>query len=140
MSLYWDYQNVRVSPEQANILLSFAKAKGRLGHKRVYSDWQHENQSCAKALAGLGFNRLNVSSLVKNSVDNRLIADCIAEVSVTQSPDIFILVSGDGDFASLVHVLRRLGKKIIVFAQIGNANKKLTEIADEFYFVNDFLI
>ncbi|PLZ81017.1 hypothetical protein CBP16_11160, partial [Fischerella thermalis WC217] len=45
-----------------------------------------------------------------------LISDLIDDVHKHQSPNIVILVSGDGDFANSVSVLRQLGKKVIVMA------------------------
>ncbi|RDH50997.1 hypothetical protein CBF18_10940, partial [Mastigocladus laminosus WC112] len=46
-----------------------------------------------------------------------LISDLIDDVHKHQSPNIVILVSGDGDFANSVSVLRQLGKKVIVMAR-----------------------
>ncbi|WP_272938939.1 NYN domain-containing protein, partial [Fischerella thermalis] len=50
------------------------------------------------------------------------------DVHKHQSPNIVILVSGDGDFANSVSVLRQLGKKVIVIARKGNLKKQLKEL------------
>ncbi|MBW4557467.1 MAG: NYN domain-containing protein [Trichormus sp. ATA11-4-KO1] len=140
VSIYWDYQNTRLSLEQAKLLLDFAKSKGCIVSKNVYYNSQHQDQAAAKNdMANLGFNYLNVPCSLKNSADNQLIADCLEEIYSNTSSDIFILVSGDGDFVKLVHSLQKLGKQVIIFAQLGNVKQKLIELADEFYFVDKLL-
>jgi hypothetical protein len=138
VSLSWDLQNVYSMQEQANLLLAFANSKGRLIGKKVYYNSLCKNQASAKdTLSRLGFNCFDVPCPLKNSADNQLIADGIKNVSNNPSPDIFILVSGDGDFADLVNILKALSKKVIIFAQTGNVKQRLRELADEFHFVDE---
>jgi hypothetical protein len=138
VSLYWDLQNVYSMQGQANLLLDFASSKGRLDCKRVYYNSQCKNQDSAKdKLKSLSFNCIDVPCPLKNSADNQLIADCIEDVDNHLSPDIVILVSGDGDFAKLVRTLQKLGKKVIIFAQLGNVKQRLKDlVGDDFYFVD----
>ncbi|MEW6496789.1 MAG: NYN domain-containing protein [Cyanobacteriota bacterium] len=138
----WDIQNVKLKPnklpEFASNLLDFGSARGRLDCKRVYYNSQHTEQASAKNnLDYLGFDWRNVPSPLKNSADDRLIADCIHRVAIKPSPEVIILVLGDKDFAGLICVLRSLGKKVIIFAQRGSESKKLIKIADEFHFVDE---
>lgn len=136
ISVYWDYQNARLNPHQAKLLLDFANAKGRLVGKNIYYNSLCKNQAFVKdELASLGLNCLDVPCPLKNSADNQLIADCIGDVNNNLSPNKIILVSGDGDFAGLVRNLRRLSIKVIILAQRGNVKQRLKEIADEFYFL-----
>lgn len=136
--LYVDHQNVKLTPEEAKLLKDFASTKGRLVCQRAYSDWQRENQAFAKALDSFGYNRIDVPCPLKNSADNQLIADCIEDVDNHLSPDIVILLSGDGDFVKLVRILQRLGKKVIIFAQRGNVKQRLIELVqDDFHFVDE---
>ncbi|MBE9052933.1 NYN domain-containing protein [Nostocales cyanobacterium LEGE 11386] len=137
VSIYWDYQNAFLNLKQAELLLDFTKSKGYVISKNVYLNLQMHNQASAKNnIANLGFNCLNVPCLLKDSADNKLIADCLEEIHGNTSPDIFILVSGDGDFVKLVHNLQKLGKQVIIFARVGNVKQKLRELANEFYFVD----
>ncbi len=138
VSIYWDYQNVSLSQELASLLLAFANSKGRVIGKRVYYNSLFENQACAKdSLQNIGFCCDDVTCLLKNSADNQLKSDLIDDVYNNQSPNIVILVSGDGDFANPVKFLQDRGKKVIIFAQKGNVKQKLKELADEFHFVDD---
>jgi NYN domain len=137
VSIYWDYQNAKLSLEQIQSLLDFAKSKGRLIRQNLYYNSQCENQCAAIGnIASLNFNCIDVPCPLKNSADNQLIADCLEEIHSNLSPDTFILISGDGDFVKLVLNLQKLDKKVISIAQSGNVKQKLKELADEFYFVN----
>lgn len=131
VTLYWDCQNVKISLERAEFLLNFAKNRGQLISSKAYSNWQHESKTHAKHLNNLGFERVNVPSSAKNSVDHKLYVDCIEEAFGNTSPDLFIIVSGDGDFASLVHVLKNKGKQVSIFAQPSGFSQELIDIADE---------
>jgi uncharacterized LabA/DUF88 family protein len=136
--IFWDYQNTRLSLHEAQLLLTFAKSQGRLTGKNVYYNSQCKDQAAVKEdMSSLGFNCVNVPCNLKDSADNQLIADCLEEIDSNMSPDIVILISGDGDFIKLVRNLQKLGKKNIMFAQLGNVKQKLKELADEFYFVDD---
>lgn len=137
ISIYVDYQNARLSLQQGKLLLEFANAVGRFGCKNVYHNSNCQNQNNACKLDSIGFKCLDVPCPLKNSADNQLIADCIKDVNNNLSPDIVILVSGDGDFAGLVVNLHKLGKKVIIFAQAGNVKQRLKEIADEFHFLGE---
>ncbi|WP_373529374.1 NYN domain-containing protein [Nostoc sp.] len=138
VSIYWDYQNAKLSPSQAKSLLDLAKSKGRVISKNIYYNSQREDQAAVKDdLDNLGFNCLDVPCPLKNSADNQLIADCLEELHSNMSPDKIMLISGDGDFVKLVHNLQKLGKQAIILAQIGNVKQKLKELADEFYFLDD---
>ncbi|MBW4542838.1 MAG: ribonuclease III [Symplocastrum torsivum CPER-KK1] len=135
VSLYWDCQNVKITPERAEFLLDFANEQGHLVRQKAYSNWQRENRTYAKLLSSIGFQRINVSSTAKNSVDNKLIVDCIEEVYSIEAADTFIIASGDGDFTSLGHVLKNRGKKVIIFAQQGGVSQSLLDIADESHII-----
>ena len=138
----WDLQNVKLKQNKlfdfANNLLDFARAKGCLDCPRIYYSSQHKNQASAKkTLDKVGFKGHDVPDPSKNSLDKQLIVDCINRIALKPSPDIFIFVLGDWDFAGLICVLRALGKKVIVFAQQGSESKKLPKIVDEFHFVDE---
>jgi len=56
----------------------------------------------------------------------------IDAVRIAPSVDALVLVSGDGDFISLVEYLKNQGKRVEVIAFGRSASGKLKEIADEF--------
>lgn len=138
VSVYCDLQNVYSIQKSAHFLLSFAHKQGDSVVPKVYYNSQCQNQAQAKEpLSNLGFDCRDVPCPLKNSADYKLIADCIKDIQSNRSPDIIILVSGDGDFCSLVYILQKLGKKVIIFAQRGNVKQELVELVqDDFYFVD----
>jgi len=138
VGIYCDFQNVYLSQELASLLLAFASTKGSLISRRVYYNSLFKNQDSAKEnLQRIGFKCEDVTCSLKNSADNQLKSDLIDDVYNNQSPDIVILVSGDGDFANPIQFLQDKGKNVIIFAQRGNVKQKLKERADEFYFVDE---
>ncbi|MFB2977448.1 NYN domain-containing protein [Microseira sp. BLCC-F43] len=138
VALYCDLQNVWSILEHADLLLAFAKSKGRLISKKVYYNSQCQNQASAKdKLKSLSCYCVDVPCPIKDSADNKMMVDCLGDIHSYLSPDIVILVSGDGDFLKLVLTLHQLGKKVIILAQKGNVKQKLKEVAKEFYFLDD---
>jgi len=53
-------------------------------------------------------------------------------ISISQSVDTIILVTGDGDFVPLVEYLKSHGKQVEVLAFSKSASLKLKEIANDF--------
>lgn len=138
VGIYCDFQNVYLSQDIASSLLAFAKARGSLIIRRVYYNSLFENQASAKEnLQRIGFQCEDVTCSLKNSADNQLKSDLIDDVYNNQSPDIFILVSGDGDFANPVKFLQDKDKNVIIFARRGNVKQSLKNLADELYFVDE---
>lgn len=139
ISLYWDYQNIRINsfnPYLARYVQTFANLHGSLSSQKVYSNWRTENQSYEQRLYELGFDCIDIPTTEKQSVDRKLITDCEKELNSTLSADILILITGDGDYKNLVRQWQAKGKKVIIFANSKNANQKLLGIADEYYFVD----
>lgn len=56
----------------------------------------------------------------------------IDAIRIAPSVDTLVLVSGDGDFISLVEYLKNQGKRVEVIAFGKSSSSKLREIADEF--------
>jgi NYN domain len=141
VSGFCDLQNVLdLTQKQAELLVTFAKSKGRLDCFKAYYNSKHKNQLLAKNnLEYLGFQGVDVPSDDPDSADKQLIFECIKRVAIKPSPEIIILVSGDRDFAGLIIVMLELGKKVIVFAQRCRANKKLIKLVgdDNFHYIDE---
>jgi uncharacterized LabA/DUF88 family protein len=136
ISLYIDYQNVRLTQSEINYLLDYARAKGNLVHARIYYNSQVQNQSkLLEFFKNCNLDCIDVPCPLKNSADNQLVADCVRDIS-TCLPDAFIIVSGDGDFLDLVQLVRKLNSQALIVARKGNVKQKLIESADEFYFID----
>ncbi|WP_017715202.1 NYN domain-containing protein [Kamptonema formosum] len=138
ISIYWDCENIKATPDQAKRLMNFANSRGCAGTQRAYAKWRLASQKFEKVLSDLGFDCIDVPDSAKNSVDKKLMADCQSEVEKNPSLTAVILVTGDGDYIKSVRFLQTRGKKVIVFAQAGVASQKLSERADEFHLVDSF--
>ncbi|MCL1470305.1 NYN domain-containing protein [Argonema antarcticum] len=132
VGIYGDIQNVPINPYLGRYLLIFAQLRGYIVCQKVYSFWRKENISIEQRLHELGYDCIDVPLITKNSVDEKLIADCKRDRS---GLDIVILVTGDGDYADLVRQLKKEGKEVIIFAQSANASRNLIQLA-EFYSVD----
>ncbi|MEA5512954.1 NYN domain-containing protein [Nodularia sp. UHCC 0506] len=140
VAIFWDWQNCRATEEQIQCLVGFAYLKGNIILKKVYSDWNlDKNRKLQNKLFCEGFKASHVPSYKNkpNRTDEELIYDC--EQEALEQPDIktVILVSGDGDFKTLVRNLKIHGKNVIVVAQCEkNTSQVLRKVANEFYFLS----
>jgi uncharacterized LabA/DUF88 family protein len=138
VSIYVDSQNVHLNSDLSTRLLEFFESKYRLIVKKMYYNSLVDNLSSIKPnLEKIGYQMIDVTCSLKNSVDNQLKSDVIDDICGNNAPDVVILVSGDGDFANLVKVLREKGKYVIIFARKGNLKKSLKDVADEFHFIDE---
>jgi hypothetical protein len=144
VALYWDIQNVKLKSKElldfASKLQKFADCNGRFNCQKVYYNSEYKNQTIAKnILQNLGYKGVNFPCPLKNSADNQLIADCIKWVAFNPYSNIIILVLGDWDYAGLICILKALDKKVIIFAQRGNASQKLIKLVgnDNFHFIEE---
>src|SRR5512137_1389584 len=154
VALFIDWENIKSSlqnrgKERPNLsaLRDTAESFGRLVVSRAYADWQegwHADDPPALYAAGIDpvyvptrkftSNEAPDGVRRKNSVDIKLVADCI-EVS-HQFPNIytFVLVSGDGDFVHLVNILRPYGKHVVAIGVSWSTNARLSQVVDEFLY------
>lgn len=56
----------------------------------------------------------------------------IDAIRISQSCDVIVLVSGDGDFLQLIEYLKNQGKRVEVIAFGRSASSRIKEMADEF--------
>lgn len=140
VSIFWDCQNVRMSPNAIPLFLDFVfRAYGKVEHKLAYAYWRQESEQFENAVYHTGFECRNIPSFEKNSVDNALICDCENYAHENKLSPIIVLISGDRDYVQLVQSLKRQGKKVIVVGHQQTTSKKLIRAASEFYAVEAIL-
>lgn len=154
VALFIDWENIKSSlqsraKERPNLsaLRDTAESFGRLVVSRAYADWQegwHADDPPALYAAGIDpvyvptrkFTSNESSDGVrrKNSVDIKLVADCIEVCHQFPNINTFVLVSGDGDFVHLVNILRPYGKHVVAIGVSWSTNARLSQVVDEFLY------
>jgi uncharacterized LabA/DUF88 family protein len=140
VSLYWDYENINKIENTAKMLINFCQSRGYLVNQNIYakaSIWQQDKGKSKAKLNNLGFTCIEVSLATKNAVDFKLVIDCVAETHNNISTNLFILVSSDGDYETLIRELQNKGKEIIVFYHPNRVSQALIQIATEAYSVEE---
>ncbi|MGK7943040.1 MAG: NYN domain-containing protein [Microcystaceae cyanobacterium] len=141
VALCIDSQNVPLNEESFLHLIQFTNSKGENVRVKYYYNSHQKNEQLKKenlACLNVGYsiNFVDIPYCFKDSADNQLKSDVLDLIYSYNPPKTLILVSGDGDFLSLIKAVKQLDIKIIIIARKGNIKKKLTEIAD-YYFIED---
>ena len=130
-----DYENVGLTSIQW--LFDQLSDLGRVIVKRAYGDWSIAGNKRDQLLE-LGIEPVQLfhsAASGKNSSDIRLAIDAIELLH--QSPvDIFVIVSSDSDFVSLVSKLRAGGKTVIGAGQQATAPRTLVMSCDRYFYLD----
>ena len=81
--------------------------------------------------------RLRSDGSAKGDWDMGMAIDMIG---IADKLDVIVLVSGDGDFVSLVNLLKEMGPRVEVFSFPHNTARDLMEVADRYYPIDDTLL
>lgn len=130
-----DYENVGLTSIQW--LFDQLSDLGRVIVKRAYGDWSIAGGKRDQLLE-LGIEPVQLfhsAASGKNSSDIRLAIDAIELLH--QSPvDIFVIVSSDSDFVSLVSKLRAAGKTVMGAGQQATAPRTLVMSCDRYFYLD----
>lgn len=101
----------------------------------AYGDWNKFKVSKQKKIDDLKIDRIQVNSRLKNATDNRILID-IGKSLVNEEDwiGIYVIVSSDGDFASLCQPILEEGREVICIGKKGRTSKALQELAIVYYF------
>ncbi len=119
-------------------LLSSDIIQGKVAVQRAYADWRRYPQyivPLSESSIDLIFAPAYGSSK-KNATDIRLAIDALELVFTRPEIGIFILLSGDSDFSSLVIKLKEYGKYVIGVGIRESSSDLLVQNCDEYYSYN----
>jgi len=119
-------------------LLSSDIVKGKVAVQRAYADWRRYPQyvvPLTESSIDLIFATA-YGSAKKNATDIRLAIDAMELVFTRPEIGIFILLSGDSDFSSLVIKLKEYGKYVIGVGIRESSSDLLVQNCDEYYSYN----
>ena len=121
VAIFWDIENV--TPKSNNTLFiegmwEYSESIGRVVSSHAYADWSKPQfRKIGPVLSTLHFHMVHIprEKTKKNSADMQLVTDSLELLRYYQHIDTYILITGDSDFRPLLHTLRKLGKKYILY-------------------------
>ncbi len=134
-NIHLGLQDVKRSPN-ISAIMEEAQSLGKVVIARAYADFSYETmRAVPENLYRVGIEPVYVfgrtSGIVqKNSVDMKLAADCMDVCYRYPDINIYILVTGDGDFIHLVNALKPHGKTIVIVTLSWSASTRLIGSAD----------
>ena len=142
-ALLIDFDNVTMGirsdlGKELRTLLASDIIKGKVAVQRAYADWRRYPQyivPLTESSIDLIFAPAYGSSK-KNATDIRLAIDALELVFTRPEIGIFILMSGDSDFSSMVLKLKEYGKYVIGIGIRESSSDLLVQNCDEYYSYN----
>jgi uncharacterized LabA/DUF88 family protein len=101
----------------------------------AYADWSNSKlKNIHSEIQEMGIEKAQVFDFGhgRNAADIQLTIDVIEFVHGRPNLQVFVIVSGDGAFASLAKKLHEYGKTVIVCAYTGRINRVLKSVCDDF--------
>ncbi|GAB4569411.1 MAG: hypothetical protein Kow0077_01890 [Anaerolineae bacterium] len=148
VALYIDFENIAISLDKQGYtvnlehlisrFISQARAHGQVTRMAAYAPWGQRGSlpplvdSVGREITDEAPSRLAMSNIDpvfnlpgKNSADMRIARDVMADLMHPESPDIFILASGDRDFNEVINTLRSHNKQVIVWGVRGSISRQV---------------
>lgn len=149
-NLFGGYKNDVTSVPLTTVVRDIEKIVGdtRLGGQtaltRAYANWGradmagYRSQLLANNIKPVQIFSFDQSS--KNAADIELVVDALEVAADMPWIELFVIVSGDGDFVPLLRRLHALGKRSLVATtsqpKAGVVNKVLQSVADHFHIID----
>jgi len=110
--------------------------------QRAYANWSDSRLAIMRGeINELGIDPIQVFGFSreqkKNAADIQLAIDAVDLAHLRPALKVFVIVSGDGGFASLAKKLHEYGKTVIGCAYRSAANKTLRAVCDDFVSITD---
>ncbi|KAH9605736.1 hypothetical protein KSS87_003492 [Heliosperma pusillum] len=147
VSVWWDIENCGV-PNGVNVfkiahsITSAVRANGIKGPVQItaFGDILCLNRSNQEALSSTGVNLIHIPHGGKNSADRSLLVDLMYWVSQNPPPAHIFLISGDKDFAGILHKLRMSNYNILLAArEVKNTSGVLYSAASIMWYWNELV-
>lgn len=122
-------------------VLEIAEYYGRLEICRAYGAWKEPQLAPWRGrIDALKIDRVQVDRVGKNATDHRLLMEAGAILGADAyegKADIFIIVSGDGDFTSSCEWIKEKGKQVIGIGNKVQTASSLRESCNDFHYFKD---
>lgn len=135
VSVWWDFENCNLPAgvnvfKVAHTITAAVRSNGIKGPVTItaFGDVMQLSRANQEALSSTGINLTHIPNGGKNSADRSLLVDLMYWVSQNPPPAHLFLISGDRDFASILHRLR-MNNYNILLASPENASGVLCSAA-----------
>ena len=127
-----DWENVnRITSKSLKDILSEIRHEASISIMRAYADWSlHQNGKLILADQGCELVQMPGNTFKKNSADLKLAVDAVEILYTCPQIRTLVLLSGDRDFLPLVHLAKRLGRKVWCFGPNGSTSELLKRVCD----------
>ncbi|CAD5972083.1 hypothetical protein NO976_04018 [Planktothrix agardhii] len=136
-ALYWDVQNGKTSSSKIKHFYQWLIQTGNLLISNAYAYWKDEKKPFEQTLSEIGIEMINIFP-GNNAVDHRIIQDCKKHILSDPSIRTVVLITGDGDFLSLVQYLKESGISVILI-WMNNVAEELKKAVDYAYHIDEFI-
>jgi len=141
---YRSVEKMSDSLDIAEILKSIRKSNkiGEISLQKAYANWSDPRLTSIRIkISEIGIEPVHVFGFPrdqsKNISDIHLAVDCVDIANTRPHINVFVIVSGDGDFIPLVKKLHEYGKIVIGCSYISSANKIFRSLCDDFVWIYD---
>ncbi len=142
--ILYDIENLTMGNKNPNFKFSLTKIiqqikeielVDKIAIQCAYADWSNSNLKTIKSdVQKLGIEPIQIFgfSFQRNAADIQLTIDAVELIHSRPSLQVFVIVSGDGAFASLAKKLHEYGKTVIGCAYKNQTNRVLAAVCDYF--------
>lgn len=143
-AIFYDIENLTMGRSNPNLNFSIKQIQGSIAELNIvnkisiqcaYTDWSDYRLRFLKnEIQELGIEPIQIFdySYKKNAADIQLAIDVMQLAHTRPNLQVFVIVSGDGGFASLAKKLHEYGKIVIGCAYEGEFNRFLKSVCDRF--------
>jgi len=136
LALLIDADNVQLS--YVEHVLAFSHKQGQVDICRAYGDWkQPQLSSWHPKLKAQKIKCIQINRNGKNATDHGLLIDAGVILGSDPGIDVFVIVSGDGGFASAYAMIKQKGKQVIGIGNRSQTSTSLKKSCDRFYILED---
>ncbi|MGA8896369.1 MAG: NYN domain-containing protein [Planktothrix agardhii] len=137
IAVYWDVQNGKTSSSKIEHFYQGLIQTSDLLISNAYAYWKDEKKSFEQTLSEMGIDMINVLP-GNNAVDYRIIQDCKKHILSDPSIKTVVLITGDGDFLSLVQYLKE-SRVLVILISMNNVAEELKNAVDYAYHINELI-
>jgi len=143
-AIFYDIENLTMGRSNPNLNFSLKQIQtnvekitlvNKIAIQCAYADWSDSRLRLLKnEIQELGIESIQIFdySHKRNAADMQLAIDVMELAQSRSTLQVFVIVSGDGAFASLAKKLHEYGKTVIGCAYEGNVNRVLRSVCDHF--------